>query len=170
MLNSLFCQDAVFAHCSFLLWFYTNDWARLCMVRPWPPQGSGTGSCTLLPPYSSLESCRRARRRPLITHKGCCCSLECCRGAGGGGFVPFWEGVVFEQSRYCSIRSVLRHRCWKILEPYCRPDRYDDKPLINRKVPRRRRRFAPHWRKQAISGLLVIVDRFGVRPSCRGRR
>ena len=121
VLNSLFCQDAVFAHCSFLLWFYTNGWARLCMARPWPPRGSGTGSCTL-PPYGLWNHAavpggvRSSLIRLLLF-----ALWNVVEGWRAAALSPFWEGAVFEQSRYCSIRSVLRHRCWEIFEPYCRP-------------------------------------------------
>lgn len=86
VLNSLFCQDAVFAHCSFLLWFYTNDF----MHGP-PMAAAGFGYRLMhIAALWPLESCRRARRRPLITHKvAAICSLECCRGLARGGFVPF---------------------------------------------------------------------------------
>ena len=121
VLNSLLCQDAVFAHCSFLLWFYTNGWARLCMARPWPPRGSGTGSCTL-PPYGLWNHAavpggvRSSLIRLLLF-----ALWNVVEGWRAAASSPFWEGVVFEQSRHCSIRSVLRHRCWEIFEPYCRP-------------------------------------------------
>lgn len=103
VLNSLFCQDAVFAHCSFLLWFYTNGWARLCMARPWPPRGSGTGSCTL-PPYGLWNHAavpggvRSSLIRLLLF-----ALWNVVEGWRAAALSPFWEGVVFEQSRYCSI-------------------------------------------------------------------
>ena len=43
-----------------------------------------------------LESCRRARRRPLITHKVAAFALwNVVEGWRAAASFPFWEGVVF---------------------------------------------------------------------------
>lgn len=110
-----------------------------------------------------LESCRRARRRPLIAHKVAASrSLECCRGQARGGFTRPREGAALKRSDIAAFDVFCGIDVGKSSNHIVCLDRHGEEPLINRSIPQSEMEIREVLEEALFHGRpLVIVDQFG---------